>query len=88
MGFDEDLIVPDKTLSVDDGAVAPWSKSFSRYYMQTLEAVVTAMGGKMSTPWNKLKQDVRDAILYGTEDDVTFTYDDGSRSYETTKPFE
>ncbi len=88
MSIDEDLVVPDKTLSVDDGAVVAWSKNFSRYYMQTLEAVVKAMGGKMNTPWNKLAPDVRQAILYGTEDDVTFTYDDGNRSYKTTKPFE
>jgi len=88
LNFDEDLIIPDKTKSIDDGAVYPWSKNFSRYYMQTLEAVVKDMGGKMNTPWNKLKEDVRNAVLYGTEHDVTFTYDDGSRSYKTTKPFE
>jgi excinuclease ABC subunit A len=86
--MDEDQVVPDKSLSIDDGAVAPWSKNFSRYYMQTLEAVVKDMGGKMNTPWNKLKEDVRNAVLYGTEHDVTFTYDDGARSYKTTKPFE
>jgi excinuclease ABC subunit A len=88
LSFDEDIIVPDKTLSVDDGAVVAWSKNFSRYYMQTLEAVVKAMGGKMNTPWNKLPKDVRDGILYGTEDDITFVYDDGARTYTTTKPFE
>jgi excinuclease ABC subunit A len=88
MHFSPDLVVPDQSLSVEDGAVVAWSKNFSRYYMQTLEAVMKAMGGKMSTPWHKLKQDVRDAILYGTEDDVTFIYDDGNRRYETTKPFE
>ncbi len=88
LSMDEDRIVPDQTLSIDDGAVVPWSKNFSRYYMQTLEAVVKDMGGKMNTPWNKLKEDVRNAVLYGTEHDVTFTYDDGARSYKTTKPFE
>ncbi len=86
--FDEDLVVRNKSLSIDDGAVVAWSKNFSRYYMQTLEAVVKDMGGKMNTPWNKLKEDVRNAVLYGTEHDITFTYDDGSRSYKTTKPFE
>lgn len=88
LSIDESLVVPDKSLSVEDGAVAAWSKNFSRYYMQTLEAVVKDMGGKMTTPWSKLKEDVRNAILYGTEHDITFTYDDGSRSYKTTKPFE
>lgn len=88
LSFDEKLTVPDETLSVEDGAVVPWSKNFSRYYMQTLEAVVKDMGGKMTTPWHKLKEDVRNAVLYGTEHEVTFTYDDGSRSYTTTKQFE
>ncbi|PZO79289.1 MAG: excinuclease ABC subunit A, partial [Micavibrio aeruginosavorus] len=88
LSFDENLVVPDTSLSVQDGAVYPWSKNFSRYYMQTLEAVVTDMGGKMNTPWHKLKQDVRDAVLWGTEHKVEFTYEDGSRSYTTSKPFE
>jgi excinuclease ABC subunit A len=88
LAFDEDLVVPDKSLSIEDGAVHAWSKNFSRYYLQTLEAVVKDMGGKMNTPWSKLKDDVRNAVLYGTEHDITFTYDDGSRSYKTTKPFE
>lgn len=88
LSFDENIVVPDQTLSVDDGAVVAWSKNFSRYYMQTLEAVVKAMGAKMNTPWNKLAPDVRQAILHGTEDDITFTYDDGARTYKTTKPFE
>jgi excinuclease ABC subunit A len=86
--FDEDLVVPDKSLSIENGAVVPWSKSFSRYYMQTLEAVVKSMGGKMNTPWNKLKEEIRQAVLWGTEHKVDFTYDDGSRSYTTSKQFE
>ncbi len=88
LSFDENLVVPDTSLSIQDGAVYPWSKNFSRYYMQTLEAVVTDMGGKMNTPWHKLKQEVRDAVLWGTEHKVEFTYEDGSRSYTTSKPFE
>ena len=86
--FDEKLVVQDESLSIEGGAVHAWSKNFSRYYMQTLEAVVKDMGGKMNTPWNKLRQEVRDAVLYGTEHDITFVYDDGSRTYKTTKPFE
>ncbi len=86
--FDESLIVRDQSLSVENGAVHAWSKNFSRYYMQTLEAVVKDMGGKMTTPWNKLKEDVRNAVLYGTEHEVTFVYDDGSRTYTTEKAFE
>lgn len=85
---DPRLVVPDETLSLQKGAVAPWAKSTSPYYLQTLEAVCRHMGGKMSAPFEKLPQDVRDAILYGTGDAVTFTYDDGQRSHNTKKPFE
>ncbi|HEU4838354.1 MAG TPA: excinuclease ABC subunit UvrA [Micavibrio sp.] len=88
LSFDESLVVRDQALSVEDGAVYAWSKNFSRYYMQTLEAVVKDMDGEMNTPWNKLKEDVRNAVLWGTEHEITFTYDDGSRTYKTTKPFE
>lgn len=88
MTMDEKLIVPDESLSIEDGAVVPWSKNFSRYYLQTLEAVATAMGAKITTPWKKLDEDTKNAILYGTEDDVDFAYDDGTRTYTTSKPFE
>ena len=88
LSFDESLIVREPALSIEKGAVHAWSKNFSRYYMQTLEAVVKDMGGKMNTPWNKLKEDVRNAVLWGTEHEITFTYDDGSRTYKTAKPFE
>ncbi len=88
MSMDEQFVVPDPDLSLEKGAIAPWSKNFSRYYLQTLEAVADAMGAKMTTPWKKLDEDTRNAILYGTEDDVAFTYDDGTRTYTTSKPFE
>ena len=85
---DPGLVVPDSSLSVTKGAIAPWSKSTSPYYMQTLEAVCRHMSVKSSTPFERLPKKAKDAILYGTKDTVTFTYDDGVRSYETKKPFE
>ena len=85
---DPGLVVPDASLPLSKGAIAPWSKSTSPYYMQTLEAVCRHMGVKSSTPFEKLPKKAKDAVLYGTKDTVTFTYDDGVRSYETQKPFE
>jgi len=85
---DPGLVVPDSALSILKGAIAPWSKSTSPYYLQTLEAILRHMGIKASTPFNKLPQPAQEAILYGTKDAITFTYDDGNRSYETQKPFE
>ena len=89
--FEAELVVPDRTLSLRKGAIVPWAKTgnSSPYYYQTLEALVKKYGGTMNTPWADLPATVREKILYGAGDDeVTFVYDDGLRSYKTTKPFE
>jgi excinuclease ABC subunit A len=91
MRFEADLVVPDHTLSLKQGAVYPWAKtgSTSPYYEQTLEALAKHFKVSMSTPWEKLPKKVQDAILYGTGDEeVDFVYEDGVRRYTNTKPFE
>jgi excinuclease ABC subunit A len=89
--FDPDLIVPDSSLSLLDGAVAPWAGKGSApavYYTQTLEAVARHFKASPRTPWAELPQQVRHAILYGTgKEKVQIRYDDGFRTYETDKPF-
>ena len=87
--FDPGLVVPDVTLSLRDGAIAPWSKSASPYYTQTLEALGRKYKFSLTDPWKNLSKKARDVILYGSgEESITFTYDDGMRSFETKKPFE
>ena len=89
--FEPDLVVPDGNLSLRQGAIVPWAKTgaTSPYYAQTLEAIAAHYKVKMSEPWNELPEHVRDAILFGSgEEAITFTYEDGTRSYTTTKPFE
>ena len=87
--FDPDLVIPDPQLSLDKGAVAPWSKTTSPYYRQTLESLAKHYGFAMTTPWAKLPAKVRKAILYGSGGEpVTMVYDDGLRSYQTEKAFE
>jgi excinuclease ABC subunit A len=87
--IDASLVVPDENLSLRDGAVSPWSKSSSPYYAQTLEALGKAYGFKLGDRWSELKKEAQDAILHGTgSKEVTFAYDDGLRSYKTTKTFE
>jgi excinuclease ABC subunit A len=89
--FEADLVVPDKTLSMRQGAIVPWAKtgSTSPYYTQTLDALCKHYKANMATPWEELDQKVQDAILFGTGDEeITFVYDDGLRSYKTKKPFE
>ncbi|VAW07176.1 Excinuclease ABC subunit A, partial [hydrothermal vent metagenome] len=89
MVFDEDLVVPDRALSLKKGAIAPWSKGTSPYYAQTLEALARKYKFKMTAPWDELDEDAQDVVLYGTgEEDVKFIYADGARRYEVVKPFE
>ena len=87
--IDPVAVVPDGGLSLYKGAIAPWSRSTSPYYTQTLEALARHYGFKMSSAWNDLPEDARNVILYGSgEDVITFQYDDGLRNYKTRKAFE
>lgn len=89
--FEADLVVPDTTLSLRDGAVVPWAKTgnTSPYYTQTLEALAKHYKFSMAAPWKDLPKKARDAVLFGTgEEEVSITYDDGIRSFKTKKPFE
>ena len=89
--FEADLVVPDHSLSLKQGAVYPWAKtgSSSPYYEQTLGALARHFKVSMSAPWEKLPKKVQEAILYGTgEEEVEFVYEDGVRRYTNCKPFE
>ncbi len=86
---DADLVISDKDLTLRKGAVAPWSRSSSPYYVQTLEALGKFYKFTLDTKWKDLPKKAQAAILYGSGDDaIKFVYDDGMRSYETRKPFE
>ncbi len=87
--IDPNLIVPDVTLSLKDGAILPWSKTSAPYYQQTLQAVVKHYGASTGTAWEDLSFEVQHAVLFGTgSTPITFVYDDGLRTYKSTKPFE
>jgi excinuclease ABC subunit A len=86
---DEDLVIPDKELSLRKGAIAPWAKSSSPYYVQTLTALGKHYKFTLDTKWKDLSKKVQQALLYGSgEDEIKFSYEDGVRSYDTRKPFE
>ena len=86
---DASLVVPDPRLSLRKGAVAPWAKSSSPYYLQTLEALGRHYKFRLDVAWASLPEKARDVILNGSGDEeVRFAYDDGLRSYEVRKPFE
>jgi excinuclease ABC subunit A len=87
--IDADLVIPDKGATLRRGAIAPWARSTSPYYTQTLEALAKHYRFTLETKWKDLSKKAQDAILYGSgEEAIKFTYDDGLRSYDTKRPFE
>jgi len=88
--FEPELVVPDESLSLARGAIAPWTRTSatSPYYQQTLDSLAKHYRQPMTKPWKDLPEDFREIVLYGSLDEVSFTYDDGVRRYKTDKPFE
>ena len=90
MEIDPDLIIPNKNLSLNDGAVTPWAKSNKRenYYHQMLEAVSKHFNFSMDTPFNELTKEQRDMILYGCDDKIPFSFKRRNKSYQVNRQFE
>ncbi|CUJ96297.1 Excinuclease ABC subunit A [Shimia thalassica] len=87
--FDERLVVPDTTLKIYDGALAPWRKGKSPYFLQTIEAIAKHYKFDKNTPWKKLSKKVQQVFLYGSGDEeIEFRYDEGGRVYQVTRVFE
>ncbi len=64
---DEDLVIPDPSLSIRDGAIAPWNPISSNYYPQMLEQACAAFKINFDTPFNKLSEAQRNIILHGSD---------------------
>jgi excinuclease ABC subunit A len=87
--IDPELVIPDKERTLRKGAIAPWAKSSSPYYIQTLAALGKHYKFTLDTKWKDLPKKTQDAILHGSGDtDIRMSYDDGIRAYETKRPFE
>lgn len=88
--FDENLVVPNTNLSINEGAVAPWSKSFAPFYMQALEAVAKHYKFRTDIPWSGLKKEHRAIILYGSgTTPIAINYQTKTEnSWKSNKPFE
>jgi excinuclease ABC subunit A len=87
--IDPDLVIPDKDRTLRRGAISPWAKSSSPYYVQTLLALGKHFRFTLDTKWKDLPKKTQEAILYGSGDtEIRFSYDDGIRAYDTRRPFE
>jgi excinuclease ABC subunit A len=88
MEIDPELLVPDPTLSIAEGAIAPWSRAaaFSNYYEQVAEALAENYGVNLEEPWEDLPQAHQDLFLHGTKEPLAITYRNRfgrRRSYST-----
>ena len=89
--FEEELIVPDISLSIVQGALLPWARGgkIAPYYEQTLKSLCEHFGFSPRQPWKDLPRDFQKKILYGTgREKINFIFADGRRSYEVNRPFE
>jgi excinuclease ABC subunit A len=89
MDLDPDLIIPDKSLSLRDGAIKPWEKRFSVYYYQMMESVGKHYGFDLRTPFRDLKTEFQRVLLYGSgSDEIIFHYDSDGRRHSYRRAFE
>ncbi len=90
MEFDADLVIPDKSKSILDGAIVPWSGRFSSFRRQALRAVGKKFGFNLMTPISKIKPKHLKIILHGTDDLIDFNYrsKSGDSSWQYTNSFE
>lgn len=88
--FDIDLIVPNRHLSLREGAVAPWQTKSSTSYIDLCQALAKHYGFDIYTPFEKLPEKIQQAIFYGSEDEkIKFSYDGpGSKRHIYTAAFE
>jgi excinuclease ABC subunit A len=85
--FDPDLIIPDKNLTLAEGAIAPWGETAS-YYLTKLEALGDAYGFDMNTPVKKLNKEQINVILYGSPKPLKFKYTMQKGDWEYEGEFE
>ncbi len=87
--FDERLMVPDVTLSLENGAIAPWRKGKSPYFTQTIQAIARHYGFDAKAAWKDLPEKVQQVFLRGSgEEEIPFRYDEGGRVYQVKRSFE
>lgn len=74
--IDPELVIPDPSKTLNEGAIEPWgmSKSSGEYYRHVLEGLGEDLGFDLDTPWKKLPEDIRHAIMYGHDFKVKVSY--------------
>ncbi|MFU8855917.1 MAG: excinuclease ABC subunit UvrA [Deferrisomatales bacterium] len=88
LAVDPARVVPDEGKSLAEGAVAPWAGKNGVFFQQTLRSLQKHLGLDLSAPWRELPEPVRRAVLFGTEEAVSFAFESKDSSFRFQKPFE
>ena len=89
MDIDPDLVVPDKSVSLRNGAIRPWEKRTSLFYYQMLEAVSEDYGFDLTTPFKNLRPEHQQVLLYGSGSrKITFSFEKDDRRHSYQRTFE
>jgi excinuclease ABC subunit A len=86
MEIDPELVVPDPSLSIGEGALAPWASSASMYYDQVIQALAERFAVDLDAPWQDLPREHREVFLFGVDEKIQVTYKNRygrRRSYAT-----
>ncbi len=86
--IDPDLVIPDRSLSIIEGAIAPWGNNMDTYYMKMLRTVVEHYGYTVETPIEDMDEKVIDIILYGTKEKIKFSFKGESSQWSYEGGFE
>ncbi len=89
LSFDVNLVIPDPSVKISDGAIEGWSRVFSGYYMQALRCVAEHYGFSLDVAWKDLEPKYQDIILYGSgKEKITLIFESQQNTWKNTKPFE
>ena len=84
MEIDPDLVIPDKSVPLNRGAIIPWGQLREGWYISLVSGVVEAFGFTADTPFEKLSQECQHALLYGTKKEIEFNYKSRSGNHQGT----
>ena len=89
MAVSPELVVPDKTKTLAEGAIAPWARKASAAFHQTVEQVAAHYGFSIFTPFGELEDKQQNILLYGSgEEELEFSYEGDDKSHRFSKVFE
>jgi len=86
--FDPALVIPDPDLTLREGAIAPWRRKNSPYFHNLLESISKHYKINLDIPWKNLPQEIRNLLLYGTDEEFEFTFNSDDSLHVFKRKFE